>query len=202
MKMKTYRFLLFFILLPAVLYIILLVINRIPANNRRYEATLNRVGWHINMEEQNSDSLLHFNFYYTRKSQSDSLSFLIQNNYCSDVVSFVLREGIDTVYIRKGCEFKELFPPEEQGLHKVAPKEFSIDNPQIGTLPSKCKLVSFSDTRFFIYDKNKGTYIPKDDTTHIITLYHNTEKGDSYSLWDVTASDTLEICIKRSSINY
>ena len=92
--MKTYRFLLFFILLPAVLYIILLVINRIPANNRRYEATLNRVGWHINMEEQNSDSLLHFNFYYTRKSQSDSLSFLIQNNYCSDVVSFVLREVV------------------------------------------------------------------------------------------------------------
>ena len=54
MKMKIYRFLLFLILLPAVLYIILLVIKRIPANNRRYEATLNRVGWHINMEEQNS----------------------------------------------------------------------------------------------------------------------------------------------------
>lgn len=199
---KIYRFLLFLILLPAVLHIILLVISRIPANNRRYEATLNRVGWHINMEEQNSDSLLHFNFYYTRKSPSDSLSFLIQNKYSNDVVSFVLREGIDTVYIRKGCEFKDLFPPEEQELHKVAPKDFYIDNPQIGTLPSKCKLVSFSDTRFFIYDKNKGTYIPKDDTTHIITLYHNTEKEDSYSLWDVTASDTLEICIKRSSINY
>ena len=199
---KIYRFLLFLILLPAVLHIILLVISRIPANNRRYEATLNRVGWHINMEEQNSDSLLHFNFYYTRKSQSDSLSFLIQNKYSSDVVSFVLREGIDTVYIRKGCEFKDLFPPEEQGLHKVAPKDFYIDNPQIGTLPSKCKLVSFSDTRFFIYDKNKGTYIPKDDTTHIITLYHDTERGDSYSLCDVTASDTLGICIKRSSINY
>lgn len=199
---KIYRFLLFLILLPAVLHIILLVINRIPANNRRYEATLNRVGWHINMEEQNSDSLLHFNFYYTRKSPSDSLSFLIQNKYSNDVVSFVLREGIDTVYIRKGCEFKDLFPPEEQELHKVAPKDFYIDNPQIGTLPSKCKLVSFSDTRFFIYDKNKDTYIPKDDTTHIITLYHDTERGDSYSLWDVTASDTLGICIKRSSINY
>lgn len=199
---KIYRFLLFLILLPAVLHIILLVISRIPANNRRYEATLNRVGWHINMEEQNSDSLLHFNFYYTRKSPSDSLSFLIQNKYSNDVVSFVLREGIDTVYIRKGCEFKELFPPEEQELHKVAPKDFYIDNPQIGTLPSKCKLVSFSDTRFFIYDKNKDTYIPKDDTTHIITLYHDTERGDSYSLCDVTASDTLGICIKRSSINY
>lgn len=199
---KIYRFLLFLILLPAVLHIILLVISRIPANNRRYEATLNRVGWHINMEEQNSDSLLHFNFYYTRKSQSDSLSFLIQNKYSNDVVSFVLREGIDTVYIRKGCEFKDLFPPEEQELHKVAPKDFYIDNPQIGTLPSKCKLVSFSDTRFFIYDKNKDTYIPKDDTTHIITLYHDTERGDSYSLCDVTASDTLGICIKRSSINY
>lgn len=199
---KIYRFLLFLILLPAVLHIILLVISRIPANNRRYEATLNRVGWHINMEEQNSDSLLHFNFYYTRKSPSDSLSFLIQNKYSNDVVSFVLREGIDTVYIRKGCEFKDLFPPEEQELHKVAPKDFYIDNPQIGTLPSKCKLVSFSDTRFFIYDKNKDTYIPKDDTTHIITLYHDTERGDSYSLCDVTASDTLEICIKRSSINY
>lgn len=199
---KIYRFLLFLILLPAVLHIILLVISRIPANNRRYEATLNRVGWHINMEEQNSDSLLHFNFYYTRKSPSDSLSFLIQNKYSNDVVSFVLREGIDTVYIRKGCEFKDLFPPEEQELHKVAPKDFYIDNPQIGTLPSKCKLVSFSDTRFFIYDKNKDTYIPKDDTTHIITLYHDTERGDSYSLCDVTASDTLGICIKRSSINY
>ena len=184
-------------LLPAVLYIILLVINSIPANNRRYEATLNGVGWRINMEEQNSDSLLLFNFYYTRKSPNDSMSFLIQNNYCSDVVSFVLVEGMDTVYIREGREFKELFPPEEQSLHTVAPRDFYIDNPHIRKLPSKCKMVAFSDPRHFIYDKNKGEYIPKDDMTHIITLFHNTERGDSYSLWDVTATDILEIEIIR-----
>lgn len=182
-------------LLPAVLYIILLVINSMPANNRSYEATLNRVGWHINMEEQNSDSLLHFNFYYTRKSHLDSTSLLMHNNHSSDVVSFVLIEGMDSIYIRKGCEFKELFPPEEQSLHPVAPKDFYIDDPHIGELPSKCKMVAFSDYRFFIYDKNKGQYVPKDDMIHIITLFHNTERGDSYSLWDVTATDTLEIKI-------
>lgn len=193
MKIIVYKILFILILLPVVLYIILLVINSIPAKNRRYEAILNRVGWHINMEEQNSDSLLNFIFYYTRKSQSDSLSFWIHNNYCSDVVSFVLIEGIDSVYIRKGREFKDLFPPEEQSLHSIAPKDYYIDDPHIGKLPFKCKIVAFSDPRYFIYDKNKDVYMPKDDLIHIVTLFHNTERGDSYTIWDVTASDTLEI---------
>lgn len=195
MKIKIYKFLLFLILFPVGVYTILIVINSMPANNRSYEATLNRVGWHINMEEQNSDSLLHFNFYYSRKSQHDSTSLLIHNNQCSDVVSFVLIEGIDSVYIRNGREFKDLFPPEEQSLHSVAPKDFYIDDPHVGKLPSKCKMVAFSEPRLFIYDKDKCTYVPKDDMIHIITLFHNTERGDSYSLWDVTATDTLEIKI-------
>ena len=147
------------------------------------------------MVEQNSDSLLHFNFYYTRKCQIDSLSFLIHNSYCNDVVSFVLIEDKDTVYIRKGPELKDLFSPKEQSLHEASPKDFYIDDPHIGKLPSKCKMLAFSDQRYFIYDMDKCTYVPKDDITHIIKLFHNSERGDSYSLCDVTATDTQKIKI-------
>ena len=172
-----------------------LVIRNLPLNDRRYEATFDRVGWHINMNEQNTDSLLFFTFHHTVKGNSDSIAFFIRNNYCSDVISFLLVEGMDTVYIRKDREFKELFPPEEQSLHPVAPKDFFVANPFIGKLPSLCKMVTFSDPRFFIYDKNKCTYIPKDDITHVITLFHNTERGDSYTLCDIVRTDTLEINI-------
>lgn len=196
MKKKASVFLLAPILIPAVVYITLLAMQSIPAINRRYEAVLNRIEWRIHMEEQNSDSLLYFYFNHTGKSKADSISLIIHNNYCGDVICLVLTEHTDTVFVRKGCEFKELFPPEEQSLYPVAPKDFYVDNPVV-KLSSKCKMVAFSDPRFFIYDKEKCTYIPKDDITHLIKLSHYTERGESYNLCDITHSDTLGITFEQ-----
>lgn len=196
MKKKASVFLLAPILIPAVVYITLLAMQSIPAINRRYEAVLNRIEWRIHMEEQNSDSLLHFYFNHTGKSKADSISLIIHNNYCGDVICLVLTEHTDTVFVRKDCEFKELFPPEEQSLYPVAPKDFYVDNPVV-KLSSKCKMVAFSDPRFFIYDKEKCTYIPKDDITHLIKLPHYTERGESYNLCDITHSDTLGITFEQ-----
>lgn len=173
----------------------LLFIRTLSSNDRKFEAVFGRGGWCIEMKEQKKDSLLFFTIHQVGKKKSNSISFYVHNNYCSDVISFIFVEGIDTVYIRKGREFMELFPLEEQSSHSMAPKDFSVNNPVIGRLPSKCKIVAFSDPRFFIYNKNKYTYIPKDDITHVITLFHNAERGDSYTLCDVIRTDTLEMSI-------
>ena len=42
-----------------------------------------------------------------------------------------------------------------------------------------------------------GTYIPKDDITHLIKLSHYTERGESYNLCDITHSDTLGITFEQ-----
>lgn len=195
MKTKIYIFILVLIFSPVVIYISLLLIRTLSSNDRMFVANFDRVGWSIEMKEQKQDSLLIFTLHQARNMKSNSMSFHVHNNYCSDVISFLFVEGVDTVYIRKECEIKELFSLEEPSSHSVAPKDFSVNNPFIGKLPSKCKIVAFSDSRFFIYDKKKCTYIPKDDITHVITLFHNTERGDSYTLCDVTHTDTLEIRI-------
>lgn len=193
MKKKIYIILLVLIFLPVAISISLLVIKGLPSEDRSYEAIIKKVGWRINMKEQNADSLLFFTFRHTGREKADSISLCANNNYCADVITFLMIEGQDTFYIRKGREFQELFSPEEQSEHTMAPKDFCIDYPIVGKLPSAFKMVAFSDSCFFVYDKNKCTYVPKDDNVHIVTLFHNTERGDSYSLYDVTRTDTMEV---------
>jgi len=195
MKTNIYIFILVLIFSPVVIYMSLLLIRILSSNDRKFVANFDRVGWSIEMKEQKQDSLLLFTLYQAGKIKSDSISFDIHNNYCTDVISLLFVEGVDTVYIRKGREFKDLFSLEEQSSNSMAPKDFPVNNPFIGELPPKCKIVAFSDSSFFIYDKNKCTYIPKDDITHVITLFHNTERGDYYTLYDVIRTDTLEIKI-------
>lgn len=100
---------------------------------------------------------------------------------------------VETLYIRENRGFKELFPPEEQSQHLIAPPDFVVDNLIVGKLPARCKAVSYSDPRFFIYDKKKYTYIPKNNKTHVVTLFHETERTDSYYLSDMPQNDTLDV---------
>ena len=113
----------------------------------------------------------------------------MHNDYCTDVASFLFIEGVDTLYIRKNQENRDLFPPEKQCRHP----DIVVDNPIVGELPAKCKAVSFSDSRFFIYDKKTCTYIPKNVKTHVVTLFHDTERTNTYYLYDMTKSDTLDV---------
>ena len=71
------------------------------------------------MEEQNSDSLLYFYFNHTGKSKADSISLIIHNNYCGDVICLVLTEHTDTVFVRKDCEFKESRLRHSKNIHFI-----------------------------------------------------------------------------------
>ncbi len=193
MKKNIYAIFLCLFCLPAVVYLTILIYSTFHSNGRTYEATVDRSGWQMVFTEQNADTLLRFTFRPKGKQKCDSLSFLIYNEFCGNVVSFLFVEGVDTLYIRKNLEFRNLFPPEEQSQHPVAPPDFVVDNPIVGELPVRCKAVSFSDPRFFIYDKKKCSYIPKNAKMHVVTLFHETERANTYYLSDMTQNDTLDV---------
>ncbi len=182
------------IILSGIIYVSFLLFYNFQHCDRTYDAYIDSVTVHMVIKEQNADSLLRFTFYKDEKNKG--ISLLVHNNYSSNVVSFVFVDGIDTLYIRKNREFKELFSPNEKRIFSVVPKDFVVDNPIIGKLPSKCNEISFSDYRFFLYDANKCTYIPK-YKVHVITLFHDTERTDSYTLSDMTKNDTINIKLRR-----
>ena len=190
---KTYILFLCLFCLPALVYIIILLYSTFHSDGRTYEAKVDKAAWQMVFTEQNADSLLRFTFQQKEKQKCDSISLLVHNAYCSDVISFLFADGVDTLYIRKNPEFKDLFSPEQQYQHTVAPSDFAVDNPIVGKLPSRCKTVSFSDPRFFIYDKKKCSYILKNANTHVVTLFHDTERADTYHLFDMTRNDTIDI---------
>ena len=193
MKKNIYIIFLVILCIPALVYIAIFLYSTFHSYDRTFKANVDRFGWQIKFTEQEADSLLNFTLYQKRGKTCDSISLLIRNRYMEDVVSFLFVEGNDTLYIRKEKEFRELFPPEEQNQHLVAPPDFVVINPVVGKLPSKCKTVSYSDQRFFVYDRKKCTYIPKNNNIHVVTLTHLTERTNSYYLFDQTKNDTLEI---------
>ena len=193
MKKNIYILFLCLFCLPAVVYLTILLYSTFHSYGRTYEAKVDRVGWQMVFAEQNADTLLRFTFHQKGKQKCDSISLLMHNAYCSDVVSFLFVEGVDTLYIRKNLEVRDLYPPEEQSQHPVTPPDFVVDNPIVGKLPARCKAVSFSDPRFYIYDKKKCSYIPKNAKTHDVTLFHETERADTYHLFDMTQNDKIDI---------
>lgn len=193
MKKNIYTIFLCLFCLPAVVYLTILLRSTFRSNGRTYKVTVDRVGWQMIFTEQNADTLLRFTFHEKGKQKCDSIPLLIHNDFGGDVISFLFVEGVDTLYIRKNQEFRDLYPPEEQSQHLIAPTDFVVENPIIGKLPARCKAVSFSDPRFFIFNKKKLSYIPKNVKTHVVTLFHETERTNIYYLSDMTQNDTLDI---------
>ena len=197
MKKKIHVFftvvlcLLFFI--PILLYIVFSCYNTSRSYGRTYQATIDRVGWQVKFTEQNADTLLKFMFHQKGTHSPDSMSLSIHNGYMEDVVSFLFVEGIDTIYIRKSREYGDLFPPEKRKSNIMVSPGFTTKCPIEGKIPSRCTTVPFSDPGFFIYDKKKCTYVPKDERTHVVTLFHNTERTNTYYLFDMTKNDTIEV---------
>ncbi len=187
------------VMLIGGLLIYRIFIYRMIHNNHRAFATyIESVGYKIKFTEIESDTILHFVFNRPDSLSRDSID-IFSHNVSDDVVSFVFVEGIDTIYIRKDMEFYEMFPPEEKTKYNCAPppKDYKIFNPIIGELPSKCKYIAFSDSTYFKYEyEHQFTYIPKDSHVHIIILEHQTERTDSYSLYDITENDTVEVKIR------
>lgn len=183
---------LFLIFLPPLLHVALLLNGKYHSYGRTYQATLDRIGWQMTFTEQNADTILKFTFVNIENNQCDSLSFLTHNGGCGKVIDFTFIEGVDTVFIRKKRELRDLFPPEEQNKYPVTP-DGEFYNPIIGDITPGCRSISFSDSSFFSYDRNKCTYVPKSNKIHIVTLSHNTERGNTYYLFDETKDDTIRV---------
>lgn len=177
--------------LPFVFYTFCCFYNRLHVHGRHFTASLTAMNVNIGIKEIRQDSILSFCVSKVG-SHRKPIEFLIHNS-CFDVVSLVSIEGNDTVYIRKGIDFNDLVSPGEDESDNAVPRLFEIDNPVAELQSSRCRLISFSDKRFFFYDKGKRQYVPKDKRIHMIKLYHDIERADSYHLYDITLTDTVEI---------
>lgn len=179
------------LLVPSFLYLFFIFYSKLHTNSRVFVSDVKSVGRKLKMVETEHDSVLAMAFF---RGENDDVGTKVHiHNNSFDVVSFVFSGDNDTIYIRDSREFYELFPPEEKKSHLVSPKNFKTATPVVSTLPSKCKVIPFSDSRFFVYNRDKCTYIPRDSTIHIIHLVHDIERANSYSLFDMTLKDTLVI---------
>lgn len=161
--------------------------------NRTFVADMASVEYELSFTEIEHDSVLAFSF--KRKGDSKTISPLFVYNSAWDVVSFVFTK--DTIYIRDEKEFYDLFPPEERYKYPVLPKDFKKYKIIKGDVPSSCKLIPYSDSRFFLYDRKTRKYILKDTTMHIIHLNHYIERANDYHLFDESRKDTLEIYLNE-----
>ena len=191
MKKTLIIIVLFLIFLPPLILVTLLLHGKYHTYGRTYQATLDRIGWQMTFTEQNADTILNFTFSNMRMNQHDSLSMLIHNQHGS-VVSFTFIEDVDTVFIRNKRELKDWYPPEEQ-IEQITPEWYVPQKRIIGDIPTRCRLISFSDSCFFSYDKEDSSYNPKSSIIHVVTLYHETDWGNAYYLWDRTSDGAIGV---------
>lgn len=159
---------------------------------RSYVTNVKSVGYKISFSEIEHDSILAFSF--ERKDCNMKKQTLFVHNNSFDVVSFFFTK--DTVYIRDNIDFYDLFSPEERVKLNLRPnyrpKNFQKERePTIPPLPSFCKIIPHTDSRFFVYAH--GDYTLKDSTIHMIKLTHYTERANEYRLYDQSLNDFLEI---------
>ena len=190
--------LLVIIFILGLLYLLLLLYGKYHTYNRTFVADAESVGWEITFTEIEHDSILAFSF--NRKGDDQKVSSLFVYNDSRDVVSFIFSE--DTIYIRDEMEFQDLFPPEERDKHPIPPKDFKKGGIVKGDLPSSCRVIPYSDSRFFSYDEKKHNYLLKDSTMHIIKLVHYVERANDYDFFDVTLKEVSGVPLMNVSKDY
>ncbi len=68
----------------------------------------------------------------------------------------------------------------------------------IGALPPICRIISYSDPLFFVYDRDYYySYKPKSNNIHLIKLWHNIERTDIYELLDITKDSIKNVGLKE-----
>lgn len=165
-----------------------------------YCTYIDKLGLHVKFTELKDDSILNFTL-YQKNQPNDTVSVLVRNENMSDIISFLIVEKNDTIYIRNDKEYNELFSPEDQKKHRVSPSWFNVNNPVVGNLHPRCKRIAYSDNKFFVYDKKKCKYIPKSNNIHVLTFYHDTERTNTYSLFDMTKNKISAINLSLVSDN-
>lgn len=166
-------------------------------DNQIYIADCSEFGYYIQISEEGKQcNSLRFSF---RKHSGELIcaDLLIRNNSW-DVVSFVFVEGVDSVYIRDFPHLYERFPLEEKEKHINEPKDYKRDVPIIGALPPICRIISYSDPLFFVYDRDYYySYKPKSNNIHLIKLWHNIEGTDIYEHLDITKDSIKNVELKE-----
>lgn len=181
------------ILIPLFVYLIILLYGKYHTSDRSYVADIKSVRYEISFTEIEHDSILAFSFH--QKGDDKKKNGLFVYNSSWDVVSFIFTK--DTIYIRDEMEFHDLFPYEERDEHSIPPADFKKGKIIKGYLPSFCRIIPFSDSRFFVYDSNRHKYVLKDSTIHMINLVHDIERANDYHIFDENLKDTLEICLNE-----
>ena len=175
--------------MPGLLYLFLLLYGKYYTYNRTFVADVKSVGCEISFTEIENDSILAFSF--SRKGENKKVTTLFVHNRAWDVLSLIFTK--DSIFVRDLMEFHELFPPEEKDKHIMPPKDYMKGKVIKDKLPLTCRIIPYSDSRFFVYDDNKHRYVQIDSTIHIIKLSHFVERANDYHLFDENIKDTIEI---------
>ena len=166
-------------------------------DNQNYIADCSDFGYYIQISEEGKqrDSL---RFSFRKHSGELICADLLIRNSPWNVVSFVFVEGVDSVYIRDFPHLYERFSPEEKEKYINIPEEDKSDVSIIGALPPICRIISYSDPLFFVYDRDYYySYKPKSNNIHLIKLWHNVERTDIYELLDITKDSIKNIELKE-----
>ena len=165
-------------------------------DNQNYIADCSEFGYYIRISEEGKqrDSL---RFSFRKHSGELVCDDLLIRNSSWDVVSFVFVEGVDSVYIRDFPHRYERFSPEEKEKYINEPEGYKEEVSIIGALPPICRIISYSDPLFFVYDRDYySSYKPKSNNIHFISLWHDIERTDTYILLETTKDSTRNVELK------
>ena len=187
---KLYKLLLSLVFLyvgvPALLMIGLLIYSSIPYH-RTYVADLSSIGCRMRMSEVEHDSILHFTFY--RAHKMDSITFYTENP-CFKYLYFIYKDSCDSIYMVNMYARDSDIP--EDPRDKVKLKDFWRRN-----MSSKIIMINPYDTTYFRYNDATCHYDCRSEKGyHYFSIYHNTERGNSYSMLETTEQKTKEIVLK------
>ena len=172
---------------PSCAYMLLSLYGKFHTYNRTFVADIKSVGYKIAFTEIEHDSILSFCF--NQKGYNKKKTTLFVYNNAWDVVSFIFTK--DTILVRDELKLCELLYPNKKFDKQSFHSKNSIKNKLIkGHMPSNCKIIPFSDSFYFYYDKRKGKYSLRDSTIHVIQLIHDVERTNTYRLIDETSRDT------------
>ena len=197
MKRWHYIYILILLLCPIWLRLFLLLYSYFHVNNRSFIADCNEFGYYVQIKEEGKhDETLRFSF---RKHSGELIcADLLIRNSPWNVVSFVFVEGVDSVYIRDFPHLYERFSPEEKEKYTNEPEDYKRDVSIISALPPICRIISYSDPLFFVYDRDYYySYKPKSNNIHLIKLWHNVERTDIYELLDITKDSIRNVELKE-----
>lgn len=170
---------------PVYIIVCVYIYPLFHAKNRTYNVSVYNIGYNIKIEEVQHDTVLCIKFNKTN-SNNYEYSELYVHNRCCNGIEFVFVEGNDTIFIRKEPRLYEEFPPNEQYKWKDEIYDKSrggLKNIVVDKLPSRFKLITYSDSRFFKYENDSSAHcIPINDKISIIYIWHNCDRGNIYEL--------------------